>query len=220
MIWQKVNTTYISGQQEREQSVASIRYGTFKQYIAAQQQYIWVFRHTLCSVKFQDLVDAIKGGRAIAISDRSHNNRDRSHKNRWGIASWKIMADTNNAEQWSGLHVTPAGLHVTPGIKDDQFAFRSEIGGVYAMAVASELICKFFHISNGSVYFGSDCQVALYYIFDRNKNATCHRNNRLIRSDNGNKKSPGSTPYKLLAPSCPSTPIYFKGGNGYMMERK
>jgi hypothetical protein len=31
------------------------------------------------------------------------------------------MSDTNEDEQW-------AGLHVTPSIKDDQSAFRSEIG--------------------------------------------------------------------------------------------
>jgi hypothetical protein len=69
------------------------------------------------------------------------------------------MADTNEAEQWTGLHVTPVR-------KDDQSAFRSEVGGIYAMAVAIKLICKFFHISNGSVSFGSDCEAALYYIFD------------------------------------------------------
>jgi hypothetical protein len=32
------------------------------------------------------------------------------------------MSETNEAEQW-------AGLHVTPGRKDDQYDFRSEIGG-------------------------------------------------------------------------------------------
>jgi hypothetical protein len=79
------------------------------------------------------------------------------------------MADTNETEQ-------RAGLHVTPGRKDDQYAFMSEIGGIYDMAVAIELICKFFHISNGSVSFGSDCQAALYYIFDRNKKATTTTN--------------------------------------------
>jgi hypothetical protein len=115
----------------------------------------WLFRHTLCSIKFHDLVDAIKEGRAIAISDGSH-------KNKWGSVSWRIMADTNEDEQW-------AGLHVKPGRNDDESAFRSEIWGIYAMAVAIELICRFFHISNGSVSFGSDCQVALYYIFDWNK---------------------------------------------------
>jgi hypothetical protein len=75
------------------------------------------------------------------------------------------MADSNEVEQW-------AGLHVTPGRKYDQSTFRSELGGVYAMAVAIKLICKFFHISNGSVSFGSDCKAAMYYIFDRNKKAT------------------------------------------------
>jgi hypothetical protein len=79
------------------------------------------------------------------------------------------MSETNEAEQW-------AGLHVTPGRKDDQSAFRSEIGGIYAMAVAIELICKFFHISNGSVSFGSDREAALYYIFDRNKKVTAMTN--------------------------------------------
>jgi hypothetical protein len=79
------------------------------------------------------------------------------------------MSDTNEDEQW-------AGLHVTPGRKDYHSAFRSEIGGIYAMAVAIELLCKFFHISNGSVSFGSDCEAALYYAFDRNKKATTTTN--------------------------------------------
>jgi hypothetical protein len=121
-----------------------------------------VFRHTLCSIKFQELVDAIKGGWDITISDGSH-------KTKWGTSSWSIMIDTNEAEQW-------AGLHVTPGRKDDHSAFRSEIGGINDMVVAIKLICKFFHISNGSVSFGSDCEVVLYYIFDLNKKATSTTN--------------------------------------------
>jgi hypothetical protein len=72
------------------------------------------------------------------------------------------MADTNEAEQW-------AGIHFKPGRMDDQSSFRSEIGGIYAMAVAIELLRKFFHISNGSVSFVCDCEAALYYIFDQNK---------------------------------------------------
>jgi hypothetical protein len=44
------------------------------------------------------------------------------------------------------------------------------------MTVEVKLICKFFHISNGSVSFGSGCQAALYYIFDRNKKATATTN--------------------------------------------
>jgi hypothetical protein len=44
------------------------------------------------------------------------------------------------------------------------------------MAVGIELICKFCHISNGSVSFGSDCEAAMYYIFDRNKKATATTN--------------------------------------------
>jgi hypothetical protein len=106
----------MSGHREREESVASIRYGTLKQYLEAQQQYACLFQHTLCSIKFQDLADAIKEGGAIAISDGSH-------KNKWGTASWRIMADTNNTERW-------AGLYVTTGRKDDKSAFRSEMGGV------------------------------------------------------------------------------------------
>jgi hypothetical protein len=44
------------------------------------------------------------------------------------------------------------------------------------MAVAIELLCKFFHISNGLVSFGSDCEAALYYIFDWNKKSTATTN--------------------------------------------
>jgi hypothetical protein len=64
----------MSGHREREHSSASIRYGTFDQYLEAQQQYAWLFHHTLCSIKFQDLVDAIKEGRAIVISDKVGNS--------------------------------------------------------------------------------------------------------------------------------------------------
>jgi hypothetical protein len=56
----KTNTTYMSGHRERELSLASIWYGTFEHYLEAQQQYAWLFLHTLCSIKFQDLFDAIK----------------------------------------------------------------------------------------------------------------------------------------------------------------
>jgi hypothetical protein len=44
------------------------------------------------------------------------------------------------------------------------------------MIIAIELLCKFLHISNGLVSFGSDCQAALYYIFDRHKTATVTTN--------------------------------------------
>jgi hypothetical protein len=100
------------------------------------------------------------------------------------------MADTNEAEQW-------AGLHVTPGRKDDQSSFRSEIGGIYAITVAIELICKFFHTSNGSVSFRIDYEAALYYIFDRNKKATATTNSFDL----------------ILTPSCSSIPRYLEERN-------
>jgi hypothetical protein len=106
-----------------------------------------------CSIKFQDLVEAIQERKAIAINNGSH-------KDKWGTASWRILEDTKEADQWTCLHVTP-------GRKDDQSAFRSDMGGLYAMAVAIKLICKFLHISNGSMSFRSDFQAALYYIFDQ-----------------------------------------------------
>jgi hypothetical protein len=52
----------MSGHREREKSVASIRHGTLEEYLEAQHQYVWLFRHTLCSIKFQDMVDALKEG--------------------------------------------------------------------------------------------------------------------------------------------------------------
>jgi hypothetical protein len=45
-----------------------------------------------------------------------------------------------------------------------------------AMTLAIELKCKFFHISNGSVSFGSDCEAVMYYIFDQNKKAAAITN--------------------------------------------
>jgi hypothetical protein len=51
-----------------------------------------------------------------------------------------------------------------------------KIGGIYAMSVAVELLCKSFHMSNGSLSFGSDCEAAMYCIFDQNKIATATTN--------------------------------------------
>jgi hypothetical protein len=47
MVLRKANTTYMSGHREHENSSASIQYGTFDQYIEAQQQYAWLFCHTI-----------------------------------------------------------------------------------------------------------------------------------------------------------------------------
>jgi hypothetical protein len=51
-----------------------------------------------------------------------------------------------------------------------------KIGGIYDMLVAVELICKFFSITSGLVAFGSDCEAALYYIFDQDKISTSTTN--------------------------------------------
>jgi hypothetical protein len=44
------------------------------------------------------------------------------------------------------------------------------------MAVAVELICKFFSVISGLVTFGSDCEATLYYISDQDKITTTTTN--------------------------------------------
>jgi hypothetical protein len=86
-------------------------------------------------------------------------------KNKWGTSSWRILADTNESKQW-------AGLNVIPGRKDDQSAFRSDTGGDIRYGSGDQTHMQVFHISNGLVSFGSDCEADLYYIFDLNKKST------------------------------------------------
>jgi hypothetical protein len=47
------------------------------------------------------------------------------------------MADTNDAEKW-------AGLHVTPGRKDDKSNFGSDIGGYTLWQLQSNSYTSFF----------------------------------------------------------------------------
>jgi hypothetical protein len=98
----------------------------------------------------------------IAISDGSH-------KNKWGTASWRIMPETNKAEQW-------AVLQVTPGRKDDQTDFRSEIGGSTLWWLQLNSYASSSTYPMDQVSFGSDCEADLYYIFDRNKKETATTN--------------------------------------------
>jgi hypothetical protein len=111
MIWQKANTTYISGHRECEQSVTSIWHGTFEQYLKAQQQYAWLLRHTLFSIKFQDLVEESNEGRDIAIINGS-----------------KKQVGNSNTEN-TGRYQSSGTMGRPTCDTRDQSAFRSEIGG-------------------------------------------------------------------------------------------
>jgi hypothetical protein len=126
---EKSNTTYMSGHRERIQSSASFRYGTFEQYLEAQQKYALLFQHALCSIKFQDLVDAIKEGRAIAISDGSH-------KNKWGTKQ-RMLQNLNDIE--CPIDIVTGSAEDTDAatvtIRDIFYQYKDDEGGQLSDAI-------------------------------------------------------------------------------------
>jgi hypothetical protein len=133
---EKSNTTYMSGHRERRQSSASFRYGTFEKYLEAQQQYAWLFQHAIWSIKFQDMVDAIKEGRAIAISDGSH-------KNKWGTKQ-RMLQNLNDIECPIDIVTGSAEdmYAATVTIRDIFYQYKDDEGGQLSDAIEQTNKCR------------------------------------------------------------------------------
>jgi len=106
------------------------------------------------------IAQAIVEGSAIAVSDGSY-------KDGYGTASWTIQDE-------SGQSVD--GNLVCPGLTLDMSSFRSELAGLYSIALITLHICKFFHIQEGAITVGCNGRSALTQIFQSNidVDAPCH----------------------------------------------
>jgi hypothetical protein len=57
------------------------------------------------------------------------------------------------------------GANVSPGHREDQNPYRSEIGGIFAVVVVVEALVKFHDISQGTIELACDCESGLILIF-------------------------------------------------------
>jgi len=106
----------------------------------------WVFtkNHTTWPKENgEDLAKATGEGKLVAIADGSH---DRGR----GTMAWLLAADN---DEWSS-----AAPISRPG-EIDADPYRSELGGLYGLMVALEILCRLHNIDQGSVTFSCDCDV-------------------------------------------------------------
>ena len=78
---------------------------------------------------------------------------DGSYREGHGTAAFVIWGDNSNK--------TIRGENVTPGAREEQCAYRSEMGGVAGILTMLELVCKQFALQDGHVTIGLDCESAI-----------------------------------------------------------
>jgi len=126
------------------------KYSSFQDFLSADKDINWCL-HSLSITKEQDLVEAIKDGLAMAISDGSY-------KSCYGTAAWTI-GDPDTASMLSAKVICP-------GTEDDHDAYRSELSGLYSIMMIIEKFCDFHEIKEGSIAIGCDGKSALETAFD------------------------------------------------------
>jgi hypothetical protein len=96
------------------------------------------------------LAEAIRRGRAIAVSDGSY-------KDDFGTAAYVLEGETAANRIVCAL--------ATPGIPEDQSSFRSELAGLYGIVMMVQAICHQFGITSGGIEVGCDGLIALQRAF-------------------------------------------------------
>ena len=111
----------------------------------------WAVQNWIATDNGRTIAEAIKSGKAIAVSDGSY-------KNNLGTAAFVIEgADSNDRVE--GVMVVPGG---------DMDSHRSELAGLYGITIMVNIICRIHSIEEGSIEVGCDSQTALHEVFESN----------------------------------------------------
>ena len=119
----------------------------------------WCFSALSCPNQAQVITEALRLGTAISVSNGSFQ---KSH----GTASW-VLEGTDQKN-----HIT--GDNVVPGDDEDHSDYRSELSGLYGIAITVHAICKFHHIEKGALEVGCDGESALLKCFTRHQQISLH----------------------------------------------
>lgn len=101
----------------------------------------WALRNLTTPDNGRGVADAIKAGQCIAVSDGSF-------KDGMGTAAWKILGTSTNT--WI------SGSTWVPGPTESQSSFRSELAGMFSIALLVSFLCEYYHISEGKITIGCD----------------------------------------------------------------
>jgi hypothetical protein len=80
---------------------------------------------------------------------------DGSYKDNFGTAAFVVGVVDH-------LQVCVRGRVVTPGSRDEQNAYRSELAGIYAITVIHWALCEFFNVKHGHIELACDGKSALH----------------------------------------------------------
>jgi len=83
---------------------------------------------------------------------------DGSYKENLGTAAWVI---TNEA---GTTRIT--GKTSIPGPPSQQCSYRSGLGGIYSTVVCVNLLCDYYSVDHGTIFFGCDSLGPLQQCFD------------------------------------------------------
>ena len=97
------------------------------------------------------LGEAIRSGQARAVSDGSF-------KDKFGTAAWVFYHNATNATLGSGTLITPGG-------QNDQCAYRSELSGIYGIALTLHELASYQDFTGGHIKIACDGESALHRCF-------------------------------------------------------
>ena len=121
----------------------------------------WASMRVVMTAEIDEIIRDIGAGTAVGVSDGSF-------KDEFGTASW-IVKNASGSQRIMGNVLIP-------GFKSDHSAYRSEIGGIYALVRVVELIKEMWNLDKGSIVIGCDGINALYEALDyRYRTTTCHQ---------------------------------------------
>jgi hypothetical protein len=111
----------------------------------------WAVQSLDCPEEGATIARALISGQAIAVCDGSY-------KDQFGTAGFVLQ----NRDKHDGRIL---GANVTPGHREDQNPYRSEIGGIFAVVVVVEALVQLHDISQGTIELACDCESGLISIF-------------------------------------------------------
>jgi hypothetical protein len=125
---------------------------SFKECLLLQNTISWCLYKLQVSQDIRLMIDAIKEGLAIAVSDGSY-------KDKFGTAAWTI----GTAEQPGYI----SGRATCPGAEGDHSSYRSELSGIHSIMVVIQRLCTYFEVTEGQVELSCIGQSALQSAFEK-----------------------------------------------------
>jgi hypothetical protein len=154
LVWQLQKGTWCmidAGHYSPTQTI--LRSNTFEEHVINTPQLNpWCFDFLDFPVDYEPLLIDIQNGHIVLISDGSYHPELRKE-----TAAW-ILEGTSS-------HIQLSGRIITPGVEEDQSAYRSKLAGILAaIRVINALLA--YHNINPTIMLQCDCEAGINKAFD------------------------------------------------------